>query len=86
LSSLSPLKMTWARSPCIPCGARTGVPRLVPRGLESVLKRRLNSENGAAGLGRDVVRVAAVADGGHPAVLADFLQIAPSACSHHPAA
>src|SRR5437773_3306395 len=30
----------------MPAGARTGLPREGPRGLESVLKRRLNSQNG----------------------------------------
>src|SRR3989442_13396982 len=30
----------------MPAGARTGLPGEGPRGLESVLKRRLNSQNG----------------------------------------
>jgi len=34
------------RSPCMPAGTSTGLPRDGPSGLESVLKRRLNSQKG----------------------------------------
>ncbi len=46
-------------------------------GLEP--KVELPERSGATGLGGDVVRVTAVADGRHSAVLADLLQVAPGA-------
>src|SRR3989454_7177546 len=38
---------TCARSPCIPWPTRTGLPGAGPFGLESVLKRKLNSQKGS---------------------------------------
>src|SRR3989449_10901250 len=38
---------TCARSPCIPWPTRTGLPGAGPLGLESVLKRKLNSQKGS---------------------------------------
>src|SRR5438034_42922 len=44
LISLDVAKTTEARSPCIPAPTITGLPGYGPRLLESVLKRRLNSQ------------------------------------------
>src|SRR5947199_2798618 len=53
-------------------------------GLEAEVE--LPERRGATGLGGDVVRITAVADGCHSAVLANLLQVAPGAGAHHPPA
>src|SRR5712691_9703897 len=46
LISSGEAKTMDARSPCMPAGSSTGLPLDGPSRLESVLKRRLNSQNG----------------------------------------